>query len=480
MSSAIDRALADVSRMRASARAALASTPADLLASGRPAGPFGQPTIGNTKEFYEHNRGWVYACVNAIAKRVAGQTIHVGRIRAAGIPNSSKLVKWWTHATLPGRMKDLAARIEELPAHDLLELLHDPSAIHTAFTLLYSFVASLELTGRSFLWATEGAEGRELHPIPTSWIRGYEGASRIESWKVQPPGIGEPFDIPAAQMVYVFYPDPRDPFAALGPLQAAAMPVTADEQIQASQLAMFRQGIMPKFALKAGRLPGTNGHEGSRPSLTSDQRKQLITAIQQAYAGTANHHGAIIIDGLIEGIERLSSTAAEMDFLNSGRDVKSRILQIFGVNPIVLGEIEGANRASAVVAEQNFLDNKIGPLCELLSQALTEWLGPIFAAAGEKLVIWIEPPLARDAEQHVKEMDMLARHGAVTVDELRAAFGYPPAEVFLSGEMAPRAADSIADAIHSQVSDQLARLGVDAMSAGYFGEPSTNGRAHTH
>lgn len=409
MSNSIRNALANVDRMRANARAAIASMPAELF-TGQPAGT-GQP-LASVADFYGHNRGWVFACVNAIAKRIAGQPVHVGRELKTG---ASRKVP----GTLPGRMKAMAGRIEELPTHPVLDLLHDPSALHTAWTLVYSFVASLELTGRSFLWKA----GDELHALPTSWVRGFEGGSRYEAWQVQPPGIAKPFTIPADQMVYAFLPDPRDPHASLSPLQAAALAVTADEAVQRSQLAMFSNGIMPKYALLAGRLPGVGSNQGARPALTYDQRQQLITTIRKAYSGVSNAGEPLILDALIEDVKKLSNSPAEMDFLNSSKDLKARILQIFGVNPIVLGEIEGANRASAVVAEQSFLNGTVGPLCELLSQALTEWLGPMF---GHDLVVWIEPPIARDGELVVKEAALLAKYSAVTTDELRGMFGLPP------------------------------------------------------
>jgi hypothetical protein len=84
-----------------------------------------------------------------------------------------------------------------------------------------------------------------------------------------------------------------------------------------------------------------------------------------------------------------------------------------------LGEVEGANRASATVADEIFVGNKVNPLCELISQAMTEWLGPMFAGKRERLVVWIAPAVAHDPELTLKRWESAARLGYVTGNEYR-------------------------------------------------------------
>jgi phage portal protein BeeE len=127
----------------------------------------------------------------------------------------------------------------------------------------------------------------------------------------------------------------------------------------------------------------------------------------------------LLIDGLIEGVERLSNAPAEMDFLQSGQQVKSRILQAFGVNPIIAGEVESANRASSAMAAQHFCESTVNPLIELLSQSLTRYVAGRFASTGEKLVAWIEPARANDPEQRLNEWKAAIASGFVSQNEVR-------------------------------------------------------------
>lgn len=192
-----------------------------------------------------------------------------------------------------------------------------------------------------------------------------------------------------------------------------------DEQLQLSQAAAFANGIKPGVILTAGRLPGVGSVPGQRPVLTPEQRKQLITAIKNAYQGVIKNGDPIIVDGLIEAIEKFSNTPDEMDYLNSGTQLKSRIMQAFGVNPLIVGEIAGANRAQAFVAESNFCANVINPILILLGEVLTAWVGPRFASPGEKLTVWFDPARAKDDEISLRAWSLAAQRGFVTANEFR-------------------------------------------------------------
>jgi phage portal protein BeeE len=192
-------------------------------------------------------------------------------------------------------------------------------------------------------------------------------------------------------------------------------------------------------------------------------RRQIITAIRQPYAGTMRHGDPIILDGLIEDIKRLSNTPAEMDWLSSQQSTKARITQGFGTNPIVMGEVENANRASATVADQHFVDNTANPKIELISQCLTEWLGPMFASDGERLLIWIERCTVHDAEMAVKRMDVLGKYAAVTGNELRAWAGLPEDPMF---DSPIGMADERSQAIGHTVDHAIGRIGIDLLTSG--------------
>jgi HK97 family phage portal protein len=401
MRHAIGKALQRLNSIKANAKAAVTLPRLDAIGSGG--------YIGNTRsmpsgarELTEHFRGWAYAAVRVIATRVAGQAIKVG-LRRKG----------------PVKEKAAAANAEALDSHRLLDALADPSELHTQWSLLFCTVASMELTGRALWWATvEDGQDRLFH-LPTHWI---ESTNRKRTvWNIRPDGATQSYPIPGEQVLHVAYPDPSDPLGCIAPLARIIDAVLADENIGTAQRAAFENGIFPKIVLSAGRMPDDplSGAKGERPVLEAWQRRELINAIKNVYRGSLAADEPFILDGLIENITKLSNTVAEMDFLNSAKLTKSKVLQGFGVSPILLGEVEGANRASATVADDIFVSNKINPLLIMLGQGMTEWLGPIYAGPNEKLTVWFEPAVANDPELTLKRWEAAAKLGYVTPNEFR-------------------------------------------------------------
>jgi len=432
--SAIDTALADTERSYCRAKATVASVSTELLSRG-PSGALSQRSeFSKAAEQLRHFTGWVYASVRPIAQTIAGQPIKVGRAGAR-----------------PRRVKQ-TPDAEPLDSHPILDLLADPNDLMVAWSLIYSTVASLELTGSSLWWLPELDRRRQVFPIPTSWIQSTEGTTRFDRWLIRPPNhTGEPLPIEADEACYFAYPNPADPHGTWSPLQAAGAAVDADESMTASQRNMFARGIHPSHAIIVGKDATT----GRRPELNGPQQRQIIRAIRERYASVYNSGEPIILDGLIEDIKRLSNTAEEMDYLNSGKTTKARIMQGFGTNAAICGELEGANRASSLAAEIHFAEFTVNPKIELISQCLTEWLGPIFAADGEKLVIWIEPVVPRDADMELRRYQVLGQFAAVTVNELRAWAGLPA----MAGGDKPPGGDMSFERAFSQAVDHRIALG---------------------
>lgn len=420
MSTHLIKAFAAADRMVAVAKAA--DLPAVIAgATGAGESAFNSETrITNAAEQYKHNRGWVHACVRLVSQRVAGQRICIARELAA--PSADAML---TKAALPRRLKAMAPRLQPLDSHPILDLLADPWALGTAHTMIAATVASLELTGRA-VWFVTLEDGRPtIFPIPISWIENVD--RKRTKWTIRLPGAATTKDIPGDQVVYFHYSDPANPWGALSPLQAIAGAVLGDESITQVQWQTFTRGQFPGLILTVGRQPLPPGMTGQGPrwELTPDQKRQIIEACRKSYSGMMNQGEPLILDAIIEGVTKLTFTPAELDFLNSAKLTKSKILQGFGVSPILLGEVEGANRASATVADEIFCSAKVNPLIELLSQCLNEFLVPMLAADGERLALWIEPAVPHDPELRFKYLQLACSKGAVRRNELRIPAGLP-------------------------------------------------------
>lgn len=361
---------------------------------------FNTVDMGHHREQLRHLQGWVYTAVRIISQRIMGQPVHVARENAKG-------------------------ELTDVPNHPLALALANPNELMTAATLILNTVAAMEITGRSY-WLVSEENGRDtIFPLPPHWVRPTIANGRFVSYDVYPEGkgygVGKPVTVPGEQILQLYYPSPSDPFDALSPLQAASMAVSSDESLQTSQYRAFKNGIFPGLAIRVGHRPDA-APGAPRTVLTNEQRQSIIDAVRKRWGGVVNSDAPIILDGLIESIEKISLTPKEMEWLKSGMQTKSRILQAFGVNPILAGEIEGANRASAAVADENFCAVTINPKIELISQMMTSWFAEHYN--DPSLVVYIEPARPRDQESRRADLELLAKHGALEINELRAAFGF--------------------------------------------------------
>lgn len=420
MSSLISQAMHNADRLVSVARTK-ATTAGDTFAMPGALANAGDAeqrnNISAAADQYRHNRGWVYACVRLVAQRIAAQQICVARKTTKPAAPQGLAMKAAFRESLPLHLKQQADHLEPLETHPILELLADPWELGTAWSMIFTTIASLELTGRSLWYVSDDAGRPQVMPIPTSWIDKLDRRNGV--WDIRFPNSHDTVSLPIERVVNFFYPSPNDPFAALSPLQAAAGAVLTNEAIEDSHHRFFSQGCWPQFALIAGELPAVSGQAPMRPTFTAEQRTQLVEAIRHNYRGVHRLGEPVILDGLIKDIKPLSLVAEELGFLDSEKLTKSKILQIFCTSPILLGEVEGANRASATVADEIFVGNKILPLSEMCSQAMTEWLGPMFASPGEELVIWITPAVAHDPEDRFRKFELAVTAGVVTPNEIR-------------------------------------------------------------
>ena len=406
---------------------------------GNPIGP-STPQWSDVDTMRYHT-GWVYASARAIAQRIAGQGVRVGRRTPSGPvkghgratkgprsgreePESGR--RWGYKGAADGPPWLRPGVVKELTTHPLLDSFDDPNPFLTSFDLLDLAVRSLLLTGLAYLWLDEQPDGStRVWYLPSGWVREDPDAKvPLSRFIVRPAHSVQEFPLDASELVRFALPDPANPLAGLGLLKAGFFAVQTDQEIQTAQLATLRNSARPGLLVKINQETTAGGIPGTRPVLNNAQRRALASRISAAYAGTLRAGEPLILDGFIEDVKPLFDGESEVDYRDSSALTKERITQLFGCNPIILGQVEGANRASAVVADENFCYATCKPIAVKLGQTLTKWFR--VHHDDPNLVVWVPPPEPRDPDGRRADLDQLARAGGITVNELRAEHGLPP------------------------------------------------------
>ena len=363
---------------------ALLATPA-----GRPAGWWrDDPT-----EQLRHFTSWVYAAVNAIAQEVARSRPQL--CRCVG----------------PSELD-----LEPLPeTHPLARLLACPNPWLTPWELWYLTTLYLELTGNCYWHVAPRrgtAEPGELWVVPSPWVRVLpDPAAFVAGYEVTPPG-GSPTVFAADEIVHLKYPNPLDPYTGLSPLQANALTVDANVELQRSRFQTFQVGQRPGIVLRTDQ------------TLTEPTVRRLEEKLQSRFAGRENWHRPLVLEqGLSASPWTL--TPAEMDYLNSSRLTRDEIFAVYRVPAPVAGIVEHVGLGSDIWhgARVMFREVTIQPKLELIGQALTRDLGRRY---GPGVVVRFPETTPRNPADRRADDQLDAKLGLRTYNEIRRARGLEP------------------------------------------------------
>lgn len=371
-------------------------------------------------------RGWQYASIRPIATRIASQSLKAVRKPTV---RGAKCMEPWEILRLPNRVKQVRyPELEPLASHPLLDVISHPNPFMVQWQLMWATVFSLQATGKAYWWFVQKDGRLQVWPVPASWIKPDNSESLRGSWTITPEGhAGEPYTVPGDEVAFFYMPDPGDPLSAMSSLAAAARPILSDDAIHEAQYQGFQAGHMPDHAFIIGERIDPDGHK-RRPELSENQRKELDSRLKQLFGGPRKHGRAILLDGLITDVKKLSMAPEEMAYRDSMKLTEREIEKIFGVNPIMLGEIENANRASATVADSIFLNNVANPLLELVGQVLTEFVHACpFFPGQQNIIVYFDEIVAADPELELKEWQFAADRGMVDINDYRVhRLGLPP------------------------------------------------------
>ena len=202
-----------------------------------------------------------------------------------------------------------------------------PNPWLTPWELWYLTVVYLELTGNCFWYAAAAGERRtpgELWIIPTPWVRVVPDPTQfVKGYEVAVPGMPTEVFAPD-EIIHLKYPNPLDLHYGLSPLQANALTVDANTELQKSRYQTFLAGQRPGMVLQTDQ------------TLTEPTVRRLEEKMQARFGGRENWHRPLVLE---QGLKASpwTLTPAEMDYLNSSKMTRDEIFALFRVPPPIAG-----------------------------------------------------------------------------------------------------------------------------------------------
>ena len=333
-------------------------------------------------EYYE---GWVYACVNKIAKGFAQ-------------------VEWDLY-------QQKGKQVIEIEEHPLLTLLNRFNPKYTRYDSLELMAIYFTLYGASpLLMLTDGKSSKptELWVLPPQHlsVQSVDDDGYPLTYRYNYNGKSKTID--ASMILYIRNPDPSSPDKAFGIIDPIRQ--VADSDYYAK---LWNKNLLLNQAQPSAIVEVQGGLEDS-------EAKSLRAMIEDTYAGFENAHKvAILKNGAT--MKPFSMSPSDMDFGAMRGANQTEICAMFGVPKILLGLDSGYNRATAETAEMVFAKYTLQPMLTKIVEQMNEFLVPLF---GQGLWLDFDYLVPADKDFELKEREV-GYNKWLTTNEIRQDIGLP-------------------------------------------------------
>lgn len=343
------------------------------------------------EEGYQKNV-WVYACVSEIAKALSGLDLVLYRV-----PKSS------------------GARVRELDAHPLLDLLARPNAEQGMASFVRELASYYLLQGNAYIEAARPtsrvAPPKFLYALrPDRMTVLPDRMNRVGGYRYEV--NGQHVDFVNGEILHWKTFHPLNDWYGMAPIEAAARTVDADNSSDEYNVGLLQNGGFPSMFL----LP-----EGD---LTPGQMETLGKQLREKHSGPQNGGRVGLLPG-IKDVKQMGLSPDDLAIAELSQWTAQKIASVYGVPGELIG-LKPATFENRREASRVFFANTVLPLADELIDHLNNWLVPMF---GDGLRLDVDRD-AIDALQEDREKLWKSVRGAtwLTVNEQRVATGYDEIE----------------------------------------------------
>lgn len=356
--------------------------------------------LGQLKGFSENE--WIYAAAN----------------KKASVVSTIPLVLY-RKEVIDGKV-----RYFEIGESPILDHLNKPSPFFSKQDIFYLVSVYLDLVGEAFVYADP--DNNELTPLyphkvkivkdSKDFIKHYEYDVNGDSKNVK--------KFAPESVIHWRRPNPLNYYEGMSPIAPAANVADADVAAQKSNRLLFENGGFADFIIRI------------KDKVTDDVYNRFKSGLKKRFSGLKNARkwGVTQLDFDVEHFHR---DTKDMDFEKLGNNARKRILAVLETPKFAIGDSDDVNRASALQAEIQYKTDTIIPRIEFIVDKLNldylEVLAKRLKIDAKNLEIGYVDPRPVDPETEIKQQEAdlkkwetLSRIGAVSPNEVRAAYGLEP------------------------------------------------------
>jgi len=302
----------------------------------------------------------------------------------------------------------------EVEKHPFLDVIYNPNLYEQTFNeLLYLISISLDVYGEAFVYVakSKGKKPNSFFLLPTNKVTPIvdENTGQIShfDYSKQIKSVGNIVRYSPDEIIFFKLPNIDRVFRGCATIDSCKTVIDIDN---------YQQTFQKKFFVNDGSV---NVVIEADEQLSEEEVARLQAAFD-ARTGVENSNSWILLqDGLKYNTTK--TTQKEMDFVNSRNAVRDEILGKMSVPKSIVGLSDTVNRATAEAEQWNFIANVIEPFSRFIVDKFNIFIKKNY---GPEYYIKFEYDLPGDPQTDIDMYDMLFRNGAITVGELREAFGF--------------------------------------------------------
>lgn len=349
----------------------------------------------------EYYKGWVYACIKAIAEEVATIDLQLFNTDSKG-------------------------KKERVPEHEVLTLIKKVNPFIDQYTLFERLQSNLELFGNEY-WFLEkkGKTPVEIYPLNPTLIKPIaDKKDYVKGYRYMVDGKN--IDIPREDIIHFKNFNPSSDIVGMATLDAVKFSADTDIAAREYNKMYFQNSATPGVVLE---YPET---------LTPEQVQRIKESWEEDHGGAKKQFKTAIAHSGMK-INPLQTSQRDMEFTEQRKFSRDEILGIFRVPKTIIGIMEEVNFASAKTANYVFALRTIFPKMKRIVNTLNEFLLPLYGNEG--LEFEFKNPIPEDKQQLVLEYQAGIAGGWLSINDVRRKEDLPPIEngevVFTSFSQVP-------------------------------------------
>ena len=335
--------------------------------------------------------------------------------------------------------------------HPVIALIDRPNPLQSYSEFFSSLFGYLLLSGNAYVLKVGGgmANGpKELHLLRPDRIRVKGGNRPIpERYEYVINGrVEKTYEVDQengfSELKHIKLWNPLSDYEGCSPLSAAAVEIDQHNLASQHNISLLTNGARPSGAV----VFKPKDDAGFAVNLTESQRQQLLTALNNRFAGSANAGRPMLLEGDFDWKE-MGLSPRDMDFINLKHMSATDIALCFGVPSQLVGVPDSQTYANVAEARLALYEETIIPHLRLIQSDLNEWLMPMFGESlGFEYDLQSIPALAERERKTYENITSAVREGIMTRNEAREKIGLSPIDggddIYISATLFPLGSDS--------------------------------------